>query len=188
MGLSQIDPYTGNAWRPNLNRLFNFDWEYVWHCHILSHEENDMMRAQSFQFAEVVPAAPTNLVATPNGNQVDLTWTDPTPINYVDPNQTNFGNPANEIGFRIERAPGSTGAFITIGTALANVTSYSDQTILTGESYTYRVVAYNAAGDSPPSATTNWTSLISSLSTTTFEVGQTQIDSHLENGHSHQYI
>jgi hypothetical protein len=26
------------------NKLVNFGFEYVWHCHILSHEENDMMR------------------------------------------------------------------------------------------------------------------------------------------------
>ena len=25
-------------------RLTNFGWEYVWHCHMLGHEENDMMR------------------------------------------------------------------------------------------------------------------------------------------------
>ncbi len=28
--------------------MTNFGWEYVWHCHILSHEENDMMRAMGF--------------------------------------------------------------------------------------------------------------------------------------------
>ena len=27
------------------NDLTNFGWEHVWHCHILGHEENDMMRA-----------------------------------------------------------------------------------------------------------------------------------------------
>ncbi|MEI9476036.1 MAG: hypothetical protein WCO26_05635, partial [Deltaproteobacteria bacterium] len=27
------------------NSVINFGWEYVWHCHILGHEENDMMRA-----------------------------------------------------------------------------------------------------------------------------------------------
>ena len=27
-----------------LNTLVNFGWEYVYHCHILSHEEMDMMR------------------------------------------------------------------------------------------------------------------------------------------------
>ena len=26
------------------NMLYNFGWEYVWHCHLLGHEENDMMR------------------------------------------------------------------------------------------------------------------------------------------------
>jgi FtsP/CotA-like multicopper oxidase with cupredoxin domain len=27
-----------------MNELTNFGWEYTWHCHILGHEENDMMR------------------------------------------------------------------------------------------------------------------------------------------------
>jgi len=26
------------------NHKINFGWEYLWHCHILAHEENDMMR------------------------------------------------------------------------------------------------------------------------------------------------
>jgi len=26
----------------NPNPLMNYDWQYVWHCHILGHEENDM--------------------------------------------------------------------------------------------------------------------------------------------------
>ena len=26
------------------NALTDYNWEYVWHCHILGHEENDMMR------------------------------------------------------------------------------------------------------------------------------------------------
>ena len=45
-GFSNIDPVTGNATTtPTLNEVVNFGHEYVWHCHILSHEENDMMRA-----------------------------------------------------------------------------------------------------------------------------------------------
>jgi len=28
-----------------LNHTVNFGWEYVWHCHILSHEEMDMMHS-----------------------------------------------------------------------------------------------------------------------------------------------
>ena len=44
-GFSQIDPLTGNGAVPPVdNQLANFGHEYTWHCHILSHEENDMMR------------------------------------------------------------------------------------------------------------------------------------------------
>ena len=38
----------GNAPTNNvINQLVNFGWEYVYHCHILSHEEMDMMRPVS---------------------------------------------------------------------------------------------------------------------------------------------
>ena len=37
----------GNPIDPIVNEVVNFHWEYVWHCHILSHEEMDMMRPQS---------------------------------------------------------------------------------------------------------------------------------------------
>lgn len=75
--MSGINPNTGNAdlgVAGTTNALVNFGWEYVWHCHILGHEENDMMRPIIHQ---VPPAAPTNLVAAlgtpPN---VVLTWAD----------------------------------------------------------------------------------------------------------------
>ncbi|MGA7827096.1 MAG: FG-GAP-like repeat-containing protein [Geobacteraceae bacterium] len=45
VGFSQIDTATGGPLAtPQTNELHNFGHEYVWHCHILSHEENDMMR------------------------------------------------------------------------------------------------------------------------------------------------
>ena len=31
------------------NVMTNYGWEYVWHCHLLGHEENDMMRPIVFQ-------------------------------------------------------------------------------------------------------------------------------------------
>jgi FtsP/CotA-like multicopper oxidase with cupredoxin domain len=44
-GFSNVDPLTGNRFQPAIvNEIRNFGWEYVWHCHILSHEEMDMMR------------------------------------------------------------------------------------------------------------------------------------------------
>ena len=44
-GFSQIDPATGQAFSQTVyNKVANFGYEYVWHCHLLGHEENDMMR------------------------------------------------------------------------------------------------------------------------------------------------
>lgn len=44
-GFTNIDPFTAQASDPPVvNVMHNFGWEYVWHCHILSHEESDMMR------------------------------------------------------------------------------------------------------------------------------------------------
>ena len=91
-GFTNVDP-ANNPIVPNVvNRLTNFGWEYVWHCHILGHEENDMMRPIVFQ---VAPEAPTGLAAgTPSlpGTGVNLTWTDAS---------------ASETGFAIERADDS---------------------------------------------------------------------------------
>src|SRR5215472_1785653 len=75
--ISGIDPATGNAIPGGLgttNATINLGWEYVWHCHILGHEENDMMRPITFQ---VVPPAPSAFTAVRDlSGQVTVTWTD----------------------------------------------------------------------------------------------------------------
>jgi hypothetical protein len=109
----------------------------VWHCHLLGHEENDMMRAIAFAVARTGPGAPV-LSATLGASRVNLNWTDSTP-----PIQANLGNPANEIGFRIYRDSGA-GA-VQIATALANRTTYADTPVAAG-TYTYTVLAWNASG------------------------------------------
>ena len=55
------------------NHYVNYGLEHVWHCHILSHEEMDMMHAYSFTIA---PFAPTNLFVMTNRRQRTLTWDD----------------------------------------------------------------------------------------------------------------
>ena len=45
--ISVTSTTTGNAITVP-NALTNFGWEYVWHCHLLGHEENDMMRPIRF--------------------------------------------------------------------------------------------------------------------------------------------
>jgi hypothetical protein len=146
MGFNSIDWTTGEAYpTPVTNVLYNFNWEYVWHCHILSHEEMDMMRSVRVVVASDVPGAPTGLNATAGPAQVDLTWTDASPVDYV--TRVGFGNPASEIGFRIERRNSPTGTFAAIATALANATAYADTTATPGNYYEYRVVAFNVAGE-----------------------------------------
>jgi FtsP/CotA-like multicopper oxidase with cupredoxin domain len=122
-----------------VNNLYNFGWEYVWHCHILSHEEMDMMRPMQFNVARALPIAPV-LSGAQSGTQVNLSWIDGTPA------AASLGNPANEIGFRIERSDNG-GAFAQIGKALANETAFVDSAITNGNGYSYRVIAYNASGD-----------------------------------------
>ena len=56
VGFSNIDPYTGNPVTvPVVNTLYNFGYEYVWHCHILGHEENDMMHALVVKIGSIPP-------------------------------------------------------------------------------------------------------------------------------------
>jgi len=120
-----------------VNRLEDFGWEYVWHCHLLGHEEMDMMRPLVMlpTVPGAPPAAPTYLIATAiNPLRVDLSWTD---------------NAGNEINFTIQRADD---AGFTIGvvtsTVGANVTTYSDTTVLPSRTYHYRVLAGNMVGAS----------------------------------------
>ena len=136
----------GDPIDPIVNAMANFGWEYVWHCHILSHEEMDMMRPITVSAPRTLPDASVVSFTRPTSDVI-LSWTDGTPVSITDP--TTWGNAKNEIGYRIERAPltsGTVGTYAQIGTALANVTSYTDKTAGTGQ-YGYRVTAYNAAGN-----------------------------------------
>ncbi|MFA6171275.1 MAG: hypothetical protein WC715_02340 [Patescibacteria group bacterium] len=150
MQFRNIDPITGQAPAVTVaNNLTNFNWEYVWHCHLLSHEEMDMMRPIQFSVASAAPFAPSGLTAASNGAGVNLSWSDPTPAASA----TTLGNPANEIGFKVMRAAitgGIPGAYTQIGTALANATSFTDAAAATGN-FSYQIVAYNAAGSATSS-------------------------------------
>jgi hypothetical protein len=58
-------------------------------------------------------------------------------------------NSSNEDGLEIERREGTTQAYTQIAIVGANVTSYNDSGLVDGETYCYRVSAFNAAGSSP---------------------------------------
>jgi len=163
MGFNSIDWTTGQAYvAPSpyaagvTNILYNFGWEYVWHCHILSHEEMDMMRPIVLNVATVAPAAPTGFAASYANSSNNLTWTDPTPV----ASGTTLGNPRNEIGVRVQRCTGATCTnYATIATTLANATSYKDYAISQSTTYRYRLQAFNASGNSAFTAVRNVTTV-----------------------------
>jgi FtsP/CotA-like multicopper oxidase with cupredoxin domain len=162
-GLPFLD--TKNNVVPVVNGLQDFDWEYVWHCHILGHEENDLMRPLVFH-----PAPPTRPATGPGSVSVDATgkvaWTDPTPAALA----TTKGNTANEIGFRVERALVTTSTGVRkVGTytalapnapvvdprvnTLANATAFQDAPAPFTD-YAYRVVSVNEGGTVASSSVT----------------------------------
>jgi len=116
-----------------LNHNVNFGWEYVWHCHILAHEEMDMMHSLVFA---VPPRAPTGLTATWNGNtnnpRITLNWTD---------------NSLKEGQFTIQRATDvnfTTGlrAFTVAASAgTGGTVAYTDTAVARSTTYWYRVFA-----------------------------------------------
>jgi hypothetical protein len=87
----------------------------------------------------VLPQAPVDLMAvTVGGCEVILAWTE-------------CG--AGGLGFRIERADETVSAclFSEIGRTGAQITAFSDKYVNPCTTYSYRVHAWNASGDSPPS-------------------------------------
>ena len=159
-----------------VNAIVNFGWEYVWHCHLLGHEENDMMRPTVFNALRALPAAPTPLtLAQPVLGTINLTWTDSTPFNGVTPTPpATLGDPANEIGFRIERVIDSDPPVVLGTTPLANATTFTD-TPPPGLA-TYSVIAFNAAGDSPSATSSIQAGLLPPSGLTATAVSPTQID------------
>jgi FtsP/CotA-like multicopper oxidase with cupredoxin domain len=135
------------------NHLVNYGWEYVFHCHLLGHEENDMMRPMVFG---VAPDAPT--IGTVVAGKVKNTYN--ATVSFVD-------NSVNETAFTVQRSADNgltwkkVGAFAqpapVLNTATQVVTdfgrttgatlSFTDTTVVHGTSYLYRVIANDVIGD-----------------------------------------
>jgi FtsP/CotA-like multicopper oxidase with cupredoxin domain len=127
-----FDP-NGNPITEILNHTVNFGWEYVWHCHILSHEEMDFMHSLVFA---VPPKAPTALAGTWNGNANNPRVT----LNWVD-------NSTQDAGFTVQRALDAnfTNGLTTLATLPAHAgtgtMTYTDTTPARSSTYFYRVWA-----------------------------------------------
>lgn len=117
------------------NQMANFGQEYVWHCHLLGHEDEDMLRSEVFV---VAPEAPTTLAAAgagPISPPVTLSWQD---------------SSKSAMTFNVQRA---TDALFTAGLTTFQMTapgigpgpvSFVDNTAAAGTTYYYRVQASKA--------------------------------------------
>jgi FtsP/CotA-like multicopper oxidase with cupredoxin domain len=144
------------------NQMADYDNEYVWHCHILGHEENDFMRPMVFHPTVILPDAP---VVTSLPGVSPVTWTDPTPVGGWDkdgiPTAGAFAkrlladgvtlsapyaveptnNPKNEIGFKVTRTLTKT---VTTTTPAADPAAAPTVTTASSTAITVAMVPANA--------------------------------------------
>jgi FtsP/CotA-like multicopper oxidase with cupredoxin domain len=151
-----VDP-TGQP-APVVNHVINYGAEYVWHCHLLGHEENIMMRPMAVALA---PRTPSALAGGGTAGNVVLSWTD---------------NSKNEKVWQVERSTSSaSGPWAIAGTqntttegGTGATVNFTDTTAAAGTTYYYRVFAVNVVGDTttylPPASGYNNTSKSSAAS------------------------
>ena len=132
---ASLDPLTG-APVTVPNTPINFGWEYVWHCHILSHEEMDMMRPVSLA---VPPLVPDGLaVSVDSTDKQVLAWND---------------NSINETSFLVQRSDDGT-TWADVGTSdspLDQPNTHGRRSLVDpgadpAQAYRYRVIARNSVG------------------------------------------
>jgi hypothetical protein len=131
-----LDPTTGNA-SDVLNNSSNYGWEYVWHCHILGHEENDFMRAIAVAAQPEVPLASN---ATGASTSVTVNWTDNSVVsNWVEIQRaTNAAFTQNVTTFNVIEPE--------CASQSGCPRSYVDTTVPANTSVYYRVRANNTVG------------------------------------------
>lgn len=94
----------------------------------------DIATVKYSQVSTNAPTAPSDLLAsTISWNKISLSWSD---------------NSTNEDGFKIMRASASDGPFTVIASMSANSTSYQDAGLSPETTYYYKLMAFNANGDS----------------------------------------
>ena len=146
----------GNPIAAITNQLTNFGWEYVWHCHILSHEEMDMMRPMSLVLPPRTPDALTWSTVDSGGTpRVKVGWQD---------------NSITETSFDLQRRPVGGSTWTTVATSqspLGQPNVHGARTLVDPTSdpaltVEYRVAARNTVGygNGLPATTASSTSTV----------------------------
>jgi FtsP/CotA-like multicopper oxidase with cupredoxin domain len=131
-----------------INHYVNYGAEYVYHCHILSHEEMDMMNAVSLAYPPIAPSGVSAVLVNVQGpnDYVTVTWTD---------------NSRSETEFVVESSADGT-TWVPKGTVnrliidpmmgpmentVGELVSFDDTAYVPALDVWYRVVAKNSVGD-----------------------------------------
>lgn len=125
--------YPGQITR--IKAKFDIPGLFVWHCHILEHEDNEMMRPYR------VSAGPENVPLAPSGLRVLATARTYIYLRWQDESN-------NETGFEIERAVAQEGPWTLVKTAKANAELANDTGLTPQTTYYYRIRAINGFGQS----------------------------------------
>ena len=112
------------------NNSVNFGNEYTWHCHLLGHEENDMMRPIMVAVPPAAPVLAAVLSGTGNNKRAVLTW--PAAVNAT--------------AYTVQRAGDSAFTVGLVTTQLGKVLTYSDTIGNTSAPFYYRVQAVTTVG------------------------------------------
>jgi parallel beta-helix repeat protein len=120
------------------NHLVNYGWEYVMHCHLLGHEEMDMMHAV---LVAVPPFPATDLGGTLTATAVNLTWTDSSiaETTYIVQRNTTL-SPWTTVATVLS-------PLTTTGPTKGSIMYYNDTVVADGTVYYYRVLANKVIGD-----------------------------------------
>lgn len=100
-----------------------------------------LMAGRINAYNSLVPVDPSQRPETPSLGSADAVASYAVRLTWVD-------NAFNESGFKVVRALGSGGPYSHVGTAAANVGSFTDKTARDGTTYYYAVAAFNTHGDS----------------------------------------
>lgn len=149
----------------NPNPLANFYWEYVWHCHLLGHEENDMMRPLVMQIPAAAPAKPTGLAVINTDpitllpyTYLHLTWDWNAEVDAVDYYRVSRCDPAvsacavpGDFTMVADVYPYRTLPDVYTPAPTIAKPYYDDTSVISGTDYVYQVMAHNYL--SPPVGT-----------------------------------
>jgi FtsP/CotA-like multicopper oxidase with cupredoxin domain len=143
--MTSLDPLTGNAITFS-NTPKNFGWEYVWHCHLLGHEENDMMRPIDYQVSPGVPTIGA-VSSVQNPKTITVSWTNNANwqlTNFVVQRATNAAFTTGLVQTPSDKPDGA--GVAPFGQAIGKATSFVDTTAAVGQRYYYRVRAESDNG------------------------------------------